>query len=162
MSMTPPCGDNTDFWLEHICSGNSFSSLDRPFMHYCLERLLNYRVERKCLSVKCSNMLVSSWKLWHLFNLIFTSWPHSIPLLSQRIAASRTLVLKCVPLRSLRGNTKSNRAASLSSSTPSPKKSNQDWWIWNWWQIFMSAGTYSGHEGHWKMSNGRKRRWRER
>lgn len=33
-------------------------------------------------------------------------------------------------------------------TNPTPKKSNRGWWIWNWWQIFMRAGTNSGDESH--------------
>lgn len=36
------------------------------------------------------------------------------------------------------------------------EESNQDWWIWNWWQFFMSAGSYLGDKGHWEMRNERR------
>lgn len=100
---------------------------------------------QKCLSDKCMNVLVEC-------SIILTTvLPHGYSLSSVFFFFSglpyQGHPFWCVPLH-------------VQEATPN--QSNRDWWIWNWWQIFMSTGTYSGDEGNRKMRIERKKSWRER
>lgn len=80
-----------------------------------------------------------------------------------RTAAWRTLPLKCVPLCCLGGNTESNRFLDFFSPPP---KSNHDWWILNWWQIFRPrhllewCGSLKNEKWAEEASEGETARWR--